>query len=161
MAATQPETPLTGRFLVSPRRLLAALAPFLALLASARPVVRIENARGVGVHSVGETMFAEVGGRTWFFKKDGASQVLHHGNFEGEALAARILTRLGFPVPQSRLVEIEGQEGAWFQTELVDQALTRARQHEQDHSRLLLLLTLAGGGLGLAGAAFFLRRPTG
>jgi hypothetical protein len=96
----------------------------LALSAAARPVVRIQGERGVGVKSVGETMFAEVQGRTWFFKKDGPSLVLHHGNFEGEALATRILTRLGFPVPQSRLVTIEGREGAWFQTELVDPTFT-------------------------------------
>lgn len=103
---------------------LASLGLALAISAGARPVVRIANSRAVGVRSVGETMFAEVDGRTWFFKKDGPSQVLHHGNFEGDALATRILTRLGFPVPQSRLVTIEGKEGAWFQTELVDAAFS-------------------------------------
>ncbi|MGE0495466.1 MAG: hypothetical protein AB7S38_40045 [Vulcanimicrobiota bacterium] len=41
---------------------------------------------------------------------------------------------------------------------LVDQAMAQARRHEQDRSNLLLGLTLAGGGLGLAGAALFLRR---
>lgn len=78
-----------------------------------------------------QVAFAEVQGRTWFFKKDGPSQVLHHGNFEGEALAYRILTRLGFPVPQRRLVTLGGKDGAWFQTEL-DIAMGNGDRHSNN-----------------------------
>jgi hypothetical protein len=153
---TSAGDPMAPKNLRWTRAMLLALA--FASIAAARPRVRIHNARGVGVHSVGETMFAEVEGRTWFFKKDGPSQVLHHGNFEGEALACRILTRLGFPVPQSRLVTVEGEEGAWFQTELVDSAFTgdvgiqslykSAGKESELDPREVRLLTLADIAMG-------------
>lgn len=141
------------------RAACAALAcALLASVAPARPLVQVQNSRSVGVKSVGETMFGEVQGRTWFFKRDAPSIVLRHGNYEGEALAARILTRLGFHVPQSRLVTIEGQEGAFFQTELIDPAFTGDARIETLHDlrepiarldpREVWLLTLADMAMG-------------